>query len=367
MPDAIRRRLNSFLSSSDTRLSTSSSPTRPGSLPDRPLTVAVLGASGAVGQELLQLLEERQFPVAELRLLASARSAGQKQQWKGQELIVQEVSAAAFQGVDLVLASAGGSVSKQWRQAITDAGAVMVDNSSAFRMEEGVPLVVPEVNPDAAFSHQGVIANPNCTTILLSLALAPLAAKRPMRRVVVSTYQSASGAGARAMDELRDLSQVVLDGGTPESSVLPHSLAFNLFLHNSPLQANSYCEEEMKMVNETRKIMALPDLRFSATCVRVPVLRAHSEAVNVEFEQPFPVAEARVLLAEAPGVELIDRPDENRFPMPTDVTGRDPVAVGRIRQDISEPNALEFWLCGDQIRKGAALNAIQIAELLIAA
>ena len=327
----------------------------------------MLGASGAVGQELLQLLDERQFPVAELRLLASARSAGQKQQWKGQELIVQEVSAAAFNGVDLVLASAGGSVSKQWRQAITDSGAVMVDNSSAFRMEEGVPLVVPEVNPDAAFSHQGVIANPNCTTILLSLALAPLAAKRPMRRVVVSTYQSASGAGARAMDELRDLSQVVLDGGTPESSVLPHSLAFNLFLHNSPLQANSYCEEEMKMVNETRKIMALPDLRFSATCVRVPVLRAHSEAVNVEFEQPFPVAEARALLAEASGVELIDRSDQNRFPMPTDVTGRDPVAVGRIRQDISEPNALEFWLCGDQIRKGAALNAIQIAELLIAA
>ena len=366
MPDAIRSRLNSFLSSSDTRLSTSSL-TRPGSLPARPLTVAVLGASGAVGQELLQLLDERQFPIAELRLLASARSAGQKQQWKGQELIVQEVSADAFQGVDLVLASAGGSVSKQWRQAITDAGAVMVDNSSAFRMDEGVPLVVPEVNPDAAFSHRGVIANPNCTTILLSLALAPLAAKRPMRRVVVSTYQSASGAGARAMDELRDLSQVVLDGGTPESSVLPHSLAFNLFLHNSPLQANSYCEEEMKMVNETRKIMALPDLRFSATCVRVPVLRAHSEAVNVEFEQPFPVAEARALLAEAPGVELIDRADENRFPMPTDVTGRDPVAVGRIRQDISEPNALEFWLCGDQIRKGAALNAIQIAELLIAA
>ena len=338
----------------------------PRTLPDRPITVAVLGASGAVGQELLQLLEERQFPVAELRLLASARSAGTQQRWNGQDLTVQEVTAEAFQGVDLVLASAGGSVSKQWRQAITAAGAVMVDNSSAFRMEEGVPLVVPEVNPDAAFSHQGVIANPNCTTILLTLALAPLAAKRPMRRVVVSTYQSASGAGARAMDELRDLSRVVLDGGTPQSSVLPHSLAFNLFLHNSPLQPNSYCEEEMKMVNETRKIMELPDLRFTATCVRVPVLRAHSEAVNVEFDQPFAVEEARALLAQAPGVELIDRPEDNRFPMPTDVTGRDPVAVGRIRQDISEPNALEFWLCGDQIRKGAALNAIQIAELLIA-
>ncbi len=326
----------------------------------------MLGASGAVGQELLQLLDERQFPVGELRLLASARSAGQVQAWNGQQLTVQEVTAEAFTGVDLVLASAGGSVSRQWRDAITAAGAVMVDNSSAFRMEDGVPLVVPEVNPEAALAHQGVIANPNCTTILLTLALAPLAAKRPMRRVVVSTYQSASGAGARAMDELRDLSQVVLNGGTPQSEVLPHSLAFNLFLHNSPLQANSYCEEEMKMVNETRKIMALPDLRFSATCVRVPVLRAHSEAVNVEFEQPFPVDEARALLAHAPGVELIDRSEENRFPMPTDVTGRDPVAVGRIRQDISEPNALEFWLCGDQIRKGAALNAIQIAELLIA-
>ena len=182
---------------------------------------------------------------------------------------------------------------------------------------------------------------------------------------MVSTYQSASGAGARAMEELKTLSQTVLDGGTPQGEVLPYSLAFNLFLHNSPLQANSYCEEEMKMVNETRKIMDLPDLRFTATCVRVPVLRAHSEAVNIEFEQPFPVHEARALLSVAPGVELIEDPATNRFPMPTDVTGRDPVAVGRIRQDISDPNALELWLCGDQIRKGAALNAVQIAELLL--
>ena len=334
-------------------------------LPNRPLNVAVLGASGAVGQELLLLLEERRFPVGELKLLASARSAGQTQTWNGRTLTVEEVSAQSFEGVDLVLASAGGSVSMQWREAITAAGAVMVDNSSAFRMEDGVPLVVPEVNPDAAFAHQGVIANPNCTTILLTLALAPLAAKRAMRRVVVSTYQSASGAGARAMEELKNLSQTVLDGGTPKGEVLPYSLAFNLFLHNSPLQANSYCEEEMKMVNETRKIMGLPDLRFTATCVRVPVLRAHSEAVNIEFESPFPVDEARELLAAAPGVELIDDPAANRFPMPTDVTGRDPVAIGRIRQDISDANALELWLCGDQIRKGAALNAVQIAELLI--
>ena len=335
------------------------------SLPSRPLNVDVLGSSGAVGQELLVLLQERNFPVAELKLLASARSAGQTQNWNGRTLTVEEVTAQSFEGVDLVLASAGGSVSKRWREAITQAGAVMVDNSSAFRMEDGVPLVVPEVNPSAAFEHRGVIANPNCTTILLTLALAPLAAKRPMRRVVVSTYQSASGAGARAMEELKNLSQTVLDGGTPQSEVLPYSLAFNLFLHNSPLQDNSYCEEEMKMVNETRKIMGLPDLRFTATCVRVPVLRAHSEAVNVEFEQPFPVEEARQLLAQAPGVELIEDPAANRFPMPTDVTGRDPVAVGRIRQDISDPNALEIWLCGDQIRKGAALNAVQIAELLI--
>ena len=329
--------------------------------------MAVLGASGAVGQELLQLLEERRFPVGELRLLASARSSGQICQWNGQTITVQEVCETSFQGVDLVLASAGGSVSRQWRQAIVAAGAVMVDNSSAFRMEDGVPLVVPEVNPQAAHDHTGVIANPNCTTILLTLALAPLAARRPMRRVVVSTYQSASGAGARAMEELKDLSRVVLEGGTPTSEVLPHSLAFNLFLHNSPLQDNSYCEEEMKMVNETRKIMDLPGLKFTATCVRVPVLRAHSEAVNVEFDEPFPVSEARGLLEAAPGLELLEDPVSNRFPMPTDVTGRDPVVVGRIRQDISEDKALEFWLCGDQIRKGAALNAIQIAELLLPA
>ena len=334
-------------------------------LPDRPLKVAVLGASGAVGQELLQLLAERDFPVAELSLLASARSAGSTQQWNGQTLTVAEVNQESFRGIDLVLASAGGSVSRRWREAITGSGAVMVDNSSAFRMEEGVPLVVPEVNPDAAFSNRGVIANPNCTTILLTLALAPLAAKRTIRRVVVSTYQSASGAGARAMEELKQLSKVVLDGGTPVSEVLPHPLAFNLFLHDSPLQENSYCEEEMKMVNETRKIMGLKDLPFTATCVRVPVLRAHSEAVNIAFDQPFPVEEARSLLKQAPGVELIEDVASNRFPMPTDVTGRDPVAIGRIRQDISDPNSLELWLCGDQIRKGAALNAVQIAELLI--
>ncbi len=334
-------------------------------LPNRPLKVAILGATGAVGQELLELLTERSFPVGELVVLASPRSAGQTLHWQGQAHTIQAVSEAAFEDVDVVLASAGGSASKQWAPVAAKAGAVVIDNSSAFRMDPGVPLVVPEVNPEAAFSHQGIIANPNCTTILLTLALAPLHARRPIKRVVVSTYQSASGAGARAMEELRNLSRTVLEGGEPKSEVLPYSLAFNLFLHNSPLQANGYCEEELKMVNETRKIMGVPELRLSATCVRVPVLRAHSEAVNIEFYEPFPVDEARELLQVAPGVELLENFETNRFPMPNDVTGRDPVAVGRIRQDLSDPHALELWLCGDQIRKGAALNAIQIAELLM--
>jgi aspartate-semialdehyde dehydrogenase len=334
-------------------------------LPRRPLRVAILGATGAVGRELLELLAERQFPIAELTLLASPRSAGQTLRWQDRTLTIQAVDSASFGAVDLVLASAGGSASRRWAPVAAAAGAVVIDNSSAFRMDADVPLVVPEVNPAAAFTHQGIIANPNCTTILLSLALAPLQARRPIKRVVVSTYQSASGAGARAMEELRTLSRTVLDGGEPVSAVLPHSLAFNLFLHNSPLQTNGYCEEELKMLNETRKIMGLPDLRLTATCVRVPVLRAHSEAVNIEFFEPFPVSEARELLQRAPGVELLENFEINRFPMPTDVTGRDPVAVGRIRQDLSDPHALELWLCGDQIRKGAALNAIQIAELLI--
>lgn len=329
-----------------------------------PQTVAILGATGAVGQELLALLKERAFPIKELRLLASPRSAGALLPWQGKNLEVQPVSAAALQGVDLLLASAGGSVSRQWAPVAVEQGAVVIDNSSAFRLDPEVPLVVPEVNPQAALQHKGIIANPNCTTILLSLVLAPLAARRPLKRVIVSTYQSASGAGARAMEELRELSSTVLAGGEPVSEVLPYSLAFNLFLHNSALQANGYCEEELKMLNETRKIMGLSNLCLSATCVRVPVLRAHSEAVNLEFEQPFPVQEARELLATAPGLELIEDFAANRFPMPSDVTGRDAVAVGRIRQDLSNPNALELWLCGDQIRKGAALNAIQIAELL---
>ncbi|MFN9530076.1 MAG: aspartate-semialdehyde dehydrogenase [Cyanobacteriota bacterium] len=333
-------------------------------LPTRPCRIGILGATGAVGEEILTLLEERQMPVQELRLLASPRSAGQQVLWCGERLTVEAVEPSSFEGLDLVLASAGGSVSKQWAPQAVASGALVIDNSSAFRMDPDVPLVVPEVNPSAAFAHRGIIANPNCTTILLCLVLAPLEARCRIRRVVVSTYQSASGAGARAMEELRQLTRTMLEGGTPRSEVLPFSLAFNLFLHNSPLQANGYCEEELKMLHETRKIMGRPDLLLSATCVRVPILRAHSEAVNIEFAGSLAAEDARALLAEAPGVVLIEDHGANRFPMPIDVTGQDPVAVGRIRQDLSHPQALELWLCGDQIRKGAALNAIQIAELL---
>ena len=335
-------------------------------LPKKPLTVAILGSSGAVGKELLALLEERSFPIKKLILLASHRSAGEVQHFCGTKLIVQETTQDSFKNVDLVLASAGGSISRKWRDAINLSGALMIDNSSAFRMDNDVPLVVPEVNPADASKHRGLISNPNCTTILLALVLAPLTRHIPIKRVVVSTYQSASGAGAMAMEELQKLSQEVLDGETPKSKVLPHSLAFNLFLHNSPLQSNNYCEEEMKMVNETRKILADPELSLTATCVRVPVLRAHSEAVNIEFMKPFPVKEAYEILESARGVEILEDLENNRFPMPQDVNGRDLISVGRIRQDISNPNALELWLCGDQIRKGAALNAVQIAELLLA-
>ena len=335
-------------------------------LPDRPLTVAILGSSGAVGKELLTLLEERSFPIEKLILLASHRSAGEIQSFCGAELKVQETTKESFANVDLVLASAGSSISRKWKDVIQSSGALMIDNSSAFRMEKDVPLIVPEVNPDHLINHNGLIANPNCTTILLALVLAPLTKHIPIKRVVVSTYQSASGAGAMAMEELEKLSQKVLDGFTPKSQVLPYSLAFNLFLHNSPLQSNNYCEEEMKMVNETRKILGDPKISLTATCVRVPVLRAHSEAVNIEFTKPFPVKEAYKILDSASGVEILEDFGNNRFPMPLDVTGRDPISVGRIRQDISNANALELWLCGDQIRKGAALNAVQIAELLLA-
>lgn len=326
--------------------------------------VAILGATGAVGEELLALLDSRKFPIANLKLLASPRSAGSSIEFRGTKLTVEAVNPESFRDVDLVLASAGGSISKQYAPIAVAAGAVVVDNSSAFRMQPDVPLVVPEVNPQAAAQHQGIIANPNCTTILMVVAIYPLHQIRPLQRIVAATYQSASGAGARAMLEVQEQAKAILAGQQPPTEIFPYPLAFNLFPHNTPINKAGYCEEEMKMVNETRKILGVPDLRVSATCIRVPVLRAHSESLNLEFAEPFPVAEARQILAQAPGVKLVEDWEANYFPMPIDASGQDPVLVGRIRQDLSHANGLELWLCGDQIRKGAALNAIQIAELL---
>lgn len=327
--------------------------------------VAILGATGAVGTELLQLLEERNFPLASLKLLASPRSAGQTLMFRGEPLAIEAVNTRSFEDVDLVLASAGGGTSRDWAATIQKAGAVMIDNSSAFRMEPTVPLIVPEINPEAAGDHQGIIANPNCTTILLGLAIYPLYQLQRIQRLVIATYQSASGAGARAMAEVQEQAQAILAGESPTAGILPYPLAFNLFPHNSPITETFYCEEEMKMVNETRKIFGDDGLRITATCVRVPVLRAHSEAVNVEFAYPLAVEKARAAIAAAPGVKLVEDWQNNYFPMPLEATGQDEVLVGRIRQDISNPNALELWLCGDQIRKGAALNAVQIGELLL--
>jgi aspartate-semialdehyde dehydrogenase len=328
--------------------------------------VAILGATGAVGTELLELLQSRNFPLADLKLLASPRSAGRTISFQGEELPVEAVSEKSFENVDLVLASAGGSTSKAWAAKAVESGAVVIDNSSAFRMNPQVPLVIPEVNPEAAATHQGIIANPNCTTILMAMAVWPLHQLQPVQRIVAATYQSASGAGMRAMEELKSQTQAILQGETPPTECFPYPLAFNLFPHNTPLNEQGYCEEEMKMVNETRKIFNAPQLRVSATCVRVPVLRAHSEAINLEFAQPMSVDKAREVLANAPGVRVVEDWQANYFPMPIDASGRDEVLVGRIRQDLSHPCGLELWLCGDQIRKGAALNAVQIAELLVA-
>ena len=334
-------------------------------LPNRPLKVAILGSSGAVGSELIKILEERDFPISELVLLSSERSEGKKIIWKGEELITKKTTEKQFTNLDLVLASAGGKISKKWLPIIRNQNALLIDNSSAFRLENDVPLIVPEVNAKEALNHDGIIANPNCTTILLSLVLAPLNNISPIQRVIISTYQSVSGAGQLAMEELKVLTEKYLNGDPQESEVLPYSLAFNLFLHNSPMLSNNYCEEEMKMVNETRKILNIADLKLSSTCVRVPVLRAHSESINIEFKDAVNPKDAVKTLDNSPGLEIIEDFAKGRFPMPNDVMGKDNVAVGRLRADISHPNGLELWLCGDQIRKGAALNAVQIAELLL--
>jgi aspartate-semialdehyde dehydrogenase len=327
--------------------------------------VAIVGATGAVGQEFLSVLQARRYPLRELRLFASPRSAGQRLGFAGEQVEVQPLRPGAFAGVDVALFSAGASISREWGPQAVAAGAVVVDNSSAFRLDPQVPLVVPEVNPDALRSHRGLIANPNCSTILLVLALAPLHRAAGLRAVVVSTYQAASGAGQQAMLELRAQLRAVLAGDdVPPPAALPQPLAFNVFPHVDVFQPDGYTREEDKLLLETRKILGLESLRVDATCVRVPVERCHSESVAVELERELTVAAARTLLAGAPGVELVDDPAHERYPMPLGQAGRDPVAVGRLRASRVFARGLTFWLAGDQLRKGAALNAVQIAELL---
>jgi len=329
--------------------------------------VAIVGASGAVGEEMRLVLEQRNFPVGKLKLLASARSAGKKFPFKGEEIPVEELTKNSFGGVDIALFSAGASISKEFAPAAVEAGAVVVDNSSAFRMDDEVPLVVPEVNPHDIKKHQGIIANPNCTTIIMLVALKPLHDYGKVKRVVVSSYQSASGAGAKGMSELISQTKQFAEGKEINVEFFAYQLLFNLIPHIDVFQDNGYTKEEMKMVNETRKIMGDPNIMVSPTCVRVPVIRAHSESINVETEKKITAEKARELFAAAPGLQVIDDPANKKYPMPLFASGKDDCFVGRIREDISQVNGLNFWVVGDQIRKGAALNAVQIAEKLVEA
>jgi aspartate-semialdehyde dehydrogenase len=330
--------------------------------------VAVVGATGAVGVEFLALLERRRFPLSALKLFASARSAGKTLAFEGRELVVEELTEESFEGVDIALFSAGGSISKHYGPIAARAGAVVVDNSSAFRMDPAVPLVVPEVNAEAIFRHRGIIANPNCSTILAVMVLWPIHRQNRVTRLIAATYQAASGGGAAAMAELEDSTRAHLDGRAYQPRVLPHPYAFNLFSHNAKLDVVSgYNEEEIKMVREIRKITGDEAIRISATCIRVPVLRAHAEALNIECERPIGPGEVRAILEAAPGVRLVDDRERNYFPMPRDASGIDDILVGRIRQDTSDPSgrSIALFLAGDQLLKGAALNAVQIAEYLM--
>ena len=330
------------------------------------MKVAIVGASGAVGQEFLRVLEERDFPMDELVLFGSKRSAGKTYVFRGKELTVQLLQHNDdFAGVDIAFVSAGGDVSREFAETITKHGAIMIDNSSAFRMEEDVPLVVPEVNPEDAFRRpRNIIANPNCTTIIMVVALKAIEQLSHIKRVHVATYQAASGAGAAAMDELHEQYRQLLAGETPTVQKFAYQLAYNLIPQVDVFTDNGYTKEEMKMYNETRKIMHR-DIRVSATCVRVPALRAHSESIWVETERPVSVEEVREAFSHAEGLVLQDNPAEKEYPMPLFISGKDEVFVGRIRKDLADENGLTFWLVGDQIKKGAALNAVQIAEVLL--
>jgi aspartate-semialdehyde dehydrogenase len=331
--------------------------------------VAIAGATGAVGVELMACLEQRKFPLSELRLLASARSAGKTLRFRGGDIAVRELTDESLAGVDIALFSAGGAQSKRFAPAAVKAGAVVVDNSSAFRMNQDVPLVVPEINATAMKGHSGIIANPNCVAIVAATPLWPLHQKARIKRLVMSTYQAASGAGAAAMEELSESTRAFLEGRSFTPKVLPHPYAFNVFSHNTKVDPETgYNEEETKVMQETRKIFGEPSLRVTATCVRVPVLRAHCISLNIELENALTPAEARAILSAAPGVRVVDELERNYFPMPVDASGKDEVLVGRIRRDVSDPSgkSLSLFVAGDQLRKGAALNAVQIAERLLA-
>lgn len=330
----------------------------------------MVGATGAVGVELLQCLERRQFPLREIRLLASARSKGKQLSFRGRPVAVDELTESNLEGIDLAFFSAGGRISRTFVPKAVERGAVVIDNSSAFRMDPQVPLVIPEINPEAIGEHRGIIANPNCSTIIALTPLWPIHRVNRIRRLLITTYQAASGAGAAAMRELLEATRAYLNNEPYPLRVLPHSYAFNLFSHNSKVDATTgYNEEELKIAQETAKILGDPEIRVAATCVRVPVLRAHSESLVLECESPITPDEVRSLLAKAPGIRIVDRAQENYFPMPRDASGQDEILVGRIRRDLSDPSgrSIALFVCGDQLLKGAALNAVQIAEHLLSA
>jgi aspartate-semialdehyde dehydrogenase len=328
--------------------------------------LAVLGATGAVGSTLLQVLEERSFPLEGVRLLASERSAGRVLRVGGRDVTVEAVGPAAFDGIDVAIFSAGATRSREWAPVAVAAGAVVVDNSSAFRMDDGVPLVVADVNPHAARGHSGVVANPNCSTMQLMPVLAALHRRSALEHVTVATYQSVSGTGQKAIEALEAQSAAVLEGSEPPAGVYAKRIAFNVLPFAGALSGDDgYTDEELKLVNESRKILELPDLRVSVTCVRVPVVTSHSEAIWVRTREPIAPDEARALLAEAPGITVVDDPENHGYPTPIDAAGRDGVLVGRIRRDLGDPNALALWVVADNLRKGAATNAVEIAELLV--
>jgi len=333
-----------------------------------PPVVAIIGATGAVGRELLGVLERRRFRLAELRPYASPRSAGSVLPFCGRDLTVEALSADSFDGVDLALFSAGSKTAREYAPIAARNGAVVIDNSSAFRMDPAVPLVVPEINPDEIARHNGIIANPNCAAIIALLPLWPIHRRNPIRRIVIATYQAASGAGAAAMAELREATRAALDDRSYPPRVLPHPYAFNLFSHDTPIDpATGYNDEETKVISEARKIFGAPDLRIGVTCIRVPVLRAHAMALTIECEHPITPEEARAFLSDMPGVRLVDDRERNHFPMPSEATGQDAVLISRIRRDLSDPSvrSLAMFAAGDQLLKGAALNTVQIAERLL--